>query len=126
MWNWIVSDKGYLDEYHGWLSEIVDVIGAGDFSDEAARVYDLILPYVGKDPKAFYTTEEFKEDYESLIRFSELRAESVRRQVNGQLASKTGMQSDEDKVDTSGITLRDMGSIRDLLIRRYISTWKKY
>ena len=126
MWNWIVSDKGYLDEYHGRLSEIVDVIGAGDFSDEAARVYDLILPYVGKDPKAFYTTEEFKEGYESLIRFSELRAESVRRQVNGQLASKTGMQSDEDKVDTSGITLRDMGSIRDLLIRRYISTWKKY
>ena len=55
MWNWIVSDEKYRNEYHDVLSDLTGIIGSGEFEREAARVYDLILPYIEKDPKAFYT-----------------------------------------------------------------------
>lgn len=114
MWNWILSDESYLDEYHNVLSELVSVIGSGEYEEEAGRVYDLILPYIEKEPKAFYEPDEFRKAYETVLRFVELRAESVRRQVNGQLAAKSDMQADEDKVDASGISIKDMGSVLDL------------
>ena len=59
-------------------------------------MYDLILPYIEKDPKAFYTQDELKKAYSTLLRFSELRAESVRRQINGKLGSRSGLQAEED------------------------------
>ena len=77
-------------------------------------MYDLILPYIEKDPKAFYTQDELKKAYSTLLRFSELRAESVRRQINGKLGSRSGLQAEEDMVDASGIRIKDMGSIQDL------------
>ena len=69
---------------------------------------------VRKDPKAFFTPDRSQKAYETLIRLTELRAESVRRQLGGQLASRSELQSDKDKVDASGISIRDMGSIQDL------------
>ena len=114
MWNWILSDENYLNEYHNVLAELVNVIDAGEFREEAGRVHDLILPYVEKEPKAFYDPEKFNKAYETLLKFTELRAESVSRQINGQLATRSDMQDDKDKVDASGISIPDMGSLKDL------------
>lgn len=50
-----MSDEKYRNEYHDVLSDLTGIIGSGEFEREAARVYDLILPYIEKDPKAFYT-----------------------------------------------------------------------
>ena len=115
MWNWILSDESYLKEYHDTLSELLSIIGSGEFQKESARVYDLILPYIEKDPKAFYTQDQFKKAYETVLRFTELRAESVQRQVNGQLAARSELQAKEDQVDASGISIKDMGSLQDLM-----------
>lgn len=114
MWNWILSDESYLNEYHNALSELVDVIDSGEFEKEADMVYDLILPYIEKDPKAFFKPDESGKAYETVLRFTELRAESVHRQLNGQLAVRSDMQVDKDKVDASGISIKDMGSLEHL------------
>lgn len=114
MWNWILCDEGYLNEYHEKLGELVGIIGAKEFEKEASRVYDLILPYIEKDLKGYYNAEKFRKAYKLLLKFTELRAESVRRQVNGQLATRSELQDEEDKVDASEISIRDMGSVLDL------------
>ena len=114
MWNWILSDDNYLNEYHNVLSELVDVIDSGEFEKEAGKVYDLILPYIEKEPKAYFTPDEFRTACETVLRFTELRAESVRRQVNGQLAARSDMQDVKDKVDASDISIEDMGSLKHL------------
>lgn len=114
MWNWILTDENYLKEYHDNLSEVTDIIESGEFEEEAGRVYDLIFPYIEKDPKAYFTPDRSKKARETLIKFSELRAESVRRQLSGLLAAKTELQNEEDRVDASGITITDMGTIEDL------------
>ena len=109
MWSWILSDQAYLNEYHEALSELVNVIDSGEYKIEAERVYQSILPYLEEDPKAFFTPEESRKAYETLIAISDLRAESVDRQVNGQLATRSEDQNEEDKVDASGIAIEDMG-----------------
>ena len=114
MWNWILSDDNYLNKYHDALSELVSVIDSGAFKEESARVYDLILPYIEKDPKAYYSKDKFSGAYETLLGFTELRAESVLRQLKGQLAARSELQTEEDKVDASGISIGDMGSVSDL------------
>ena len=115
MWNWILSDKAYQNEYHDRLSELLGFISSGEFAKEAGEMYDLILPYTEKDPKAFYNPEEFKKAYSTVLKISELRAESVRRQLNGQLAARSEDQAEEDKVDASGIFIKDMGDLNAML-----------
>ncbi len=114
MWSWIVSDETYLKEYHDDLKELMDVIDSGEYEKEAGRVYDLILPYIEKDTKSVFRPERFQKANETLIRISELRAESIRRQLNGQLATRSENQNEEDKVDASEVTIRALGATADL------------
>ena len=114
MWNWILSGESYLNEYHADLSELVSIIDSGEFEAESARIHDLIIPFIEKDPKAFFTSDKYNKAYETLLAFAKLRADSVSRQVNGQLATRSELQKEEDKVDASAISIKDMGSITDL------------
>jgi len=114
MWNWILCDENYLGEYHDALLELVGVIDSGEFEEEAGRLYELILPYVEKDPKAIFTPDQFKKANATLLGFMELRADSVRRQADGQLATRSELQAEEGMVDASGISIGDMGSLEDL------------
>ena len=115
MWNWIRSDENYLNKYHDVLSEVVSIIDSGEFKKESDKMYDLIRPYLEKDPKAFYNTDRSRKAYETVLDFTEMRAESVKKQVNGQLAVRSEMQAKEDRVDASEITLPDMGSMHEVL-----------
>ena len=115
MWNWILSDENYLEKYHEMLSEVAEVINSKAYEKEAERVRGLILPYIEKDPKAFYKKDDFAKAFETLLRFTELRAESVQKQLDGQLAARSELQAQEDKVDASGISIMDMGSAMELL-----------
>ena len=114
MWNWILCDESCLKAYHAALSELADVIGSGAFEKEARRVHDLILPYTEKDPKAFFTPDEVGKAFSTLLDFSQLRAESVRRQLDGRLASRSELQAEKDRVDASGILIKDMGTLPDI------------
>ena len=114
MWSWIVSDEQYRDKYHEALGALIsDYFESGDFNREITELTDLLTPYVKKDPTAFYSADEFKRGCETLKEFCNLRAESIRLQLDGSLSSDSESQADADKVDASGIDVIDMGAYID-------------
>ncbi|MDO4532464.1 MAG: CotH kinase family protein [Coriobacteriia bacterium] len=110
MWAWVVRDDAYLQEYH----EVLDALVAGYFESGAAdqrirETSEMLLPYVEKDPTAFCSVDEFKTGCEALRQFCELRAESVRKQLDGGLSPVAEDQESRDKVDASDFNLMDLG-----------------
>ena len=103
MWNWILSDESYTEQYHQYFAEFLDMVDLQSIIDNA---YQLIAPYVEQDPTAFYTKEEFEQGVQTLKEFCSLRSESISMQL------EEGETTEEmDYVDASGITLSDMGSM---------------
>jgi len=101
MWSWIADNEEYLAQYHEIYNELLtNYFESGEFEDEITRVYEMIRPYVENDPSAFYTLEEFDIAYENLKSFCKLRAESIRKQLNGE----------EANVDASSVDISAMGS----------------
>ena len=114
MWSWIVHDGQYRDKYHKALDDLIaGYFESGDFDSEITDLEEMLIPYVEKDPTAFYTAGEFKDACETLRRFCNLRAESIRLQIDGNLASDSGNQAGADMVDASGIDITDMGAFID-------------
>ena len=110
MWSWIASSEEYLEQYHQVYDELLTYFESGEFDTEIDRLYEMLLPYVEKDPSAFYTADEFKTAYATLKQFCHLRAESIRKQLSGTLSTKTDEQNAADKVDASSIKVSDMGT----------------
>ena len=111
LWNAIVSNETYLEKYHQYFSELLaNFFENGKYAEEIERVYQMIRPYVEKDPTAFYTVDAFDQAVETLKAFCEKRTESIAKQLSGELGSTTDDQKSEDKVDASGLTLSVMGS----------------
>jgi len=110
MWSFIVNNEEYLDLYHTYYDELVSYFESGEFEEEIERVYEMILPYVEEDPTAFYTADEFETAFETLENFCLLRAESIRKQLDGELSTVTDEQDESDRVDASSITISDMGT----------------
>lgn len=110
MWSWITSNENYLEKYHQVYDELLtNYFESGEFEKQIDAVYEMILPYVEKDPTAFYTVDEFKKGYTTLKEFCKLRAESIRAQLDGKLSTESDKQSSEDQVDASNINIEDMG-----------------
>ena len=74
------------------------------------EIYEMILPYIEKQTSSFYDAEQFKTGFETLKEFCLLRAESIRAQLDGELSADTSKQSEDEKIDASGINIDDMGS----------------
>lgn len=105
MWNWILSDESYTEQYHQYFAEFLDTVDLQSIIDNA---YQLIAPYVEQDPTAFYTKEEFEQGVQTLKEFCSLRSESISMQL------EEGETTEEmDYVDASGMTLSDMGSMNN-------------
>ena len=103
MWNWILSDESYTEMYHQYFAEFLNTVDVQTIIDNA---YNLIKPYVEKDPTAFYTYEEFETGVETMRQFCALRSESISMQLtNGETTSNMSY------VDASALTLSDMGSM---------------
>lgn len=114
MWKWIVRDEGYRKEYHDRLDELVaGYFESGECEREIGAMQEMLLPYVEKDPTAFYTAEEFSAACEALKQFCALRAESIRRQLDGSLPAVTGLQPEGDRVDIGSFSLRPLGTTAD-------------
>lgn len=111
---WIFESEEYTQLYHqyyeeflsgclesGWLRELVDSTAA------------LIAPYVEKDPTKFCTYEAFETGVETLQTFCDLRARSIRGQLEGTIPSTSQDQAADSStlVDASGLNLADMGSM---------------
>ena len=62
------------------------------------------------DPSAFYTVDQFDTAVKTLKEFCALRAESIRKQLDGTLGSTADTQKKDDYADASSLTLSAMGS----------------
>ncbi len=103
MLNWIFENEEYTTRYHEYFAEFLSSVDIQGMIDHA---YNLIQPYVEKDPTAFYTCEEFELGIETLRQFCKLRSQSISMQLeSGETAGNMSY------VDASAITLSDMGSM---------------
>ena len=111
MWSWIVSDGRYLDRYHAVFDGLISsYFESGLFEEQFDALYEMLLPYVQRDPSAFYTADRFSAAAAMLRRFCLLRAASIRAQLEGKLAASTDEQIKADRIDASGIDIAVMGT----------------
>ena len=102
MWDWVTSSDEYTEAYHEYFSEFLAQIDIESIIDNA---YSLIAEYVEKDPTKFCTYDEFVTGVETLKEFCSLRTLAVENQLAGI----------DEQVDSSGITLSDMGSMNNTM-----------
>lgn len=112
MVSWLFASEEYTALYHqamdDFLAEWFDSGRCAALIDSTAA---LIAPYVERDSTAFCTYEEFTNAVAVLKEFCQLRAQSVRAQLDGDIPSTTEGQTDSTNlVDASHLTLTDMGS----------------
>ncbi len=107
----LMEVEEYKERYHGYLAEIAEgYVEGGQFSEVLSAVQGVISPYVEKDATAFYSYREFVQAAGTLEAFVLLRAESVEKQLAGEISSVSGDRSqDTVLVDASGIDLSTMG-----------------
>ena len=110
-----------VDEYHRQYHRYYDMFleeyfENGYFQAKVTEVYRMIAPYVEEDPTAYCSYEDFQEGVETITDFCLLRAESVRKQLQGEIPATIRGQSLDSSgfVDASDIWLPDMGEIADL------------
>ena len=113
LWGQLISNATYKEQYHQLFDEFLkNHLENGVVEKEIDRVAEMISPYIQKDPTGFYTYDEFQKGVTTLKSFINLRTESIRKQLNGEIPSTTeGQKTASDKlVDASSINLSDMGS----------------
>ena len=111
---WIFNDETYTQQYHDLFAQfLTEYFDSGTFAAEFDRVVELISPYVEKDPTKFCTYEEFQTGTATLKEFCQLRAESIRGQLDGTIpATSDGQQADSAAlVDASHLSISDMGTM---------------
>ena len=108
MVDWIFINEEYTAMYHGYFDAFINSVDIVGIVKEAET---LIAPYAQKDPTKFCTYEEFKTASDTLKNFLELRIESVKGQLEGNIPSTdSGQQKDPSElVDASDINISDMG-----------------
>ncbi|NLU53042.1 MAG: hypothetical protein GXX10_09320 [Clostridiaceae bacterium] len=115
MLSWIFSSSEYTQKYHETFDKFISsYYESGYFEEMIDKTIEMIKPYVEKDPTAFCTYEEFLEASEQLKKFCLLRAESVRKQLDGVIPStREGQAKDSSNfVDASSVNVSSMGSNR--------------
>jgi len=97
----------YRTQYHEFYEEfITDYFDSGKYSAEYEKIYAQIRPYVEKG-LTFYTLDEYEEGAENFNLYNELRAESIRLQVAGDIPTTLAGQEAEYEtlVDTGDLNL---------------------
>ncbi len=110
---WIFNSKEYTAKYHEVLAEYMEYFNNGKFTEMYDNAISLISPYVEKDPSAFCSYEDFQKGSSTLREFCMLRAESIRKQLDGTIAATSEEQTATNNygfVDASDIDIESMGS----------------
>ncbi len=113
----LMKNHQYFQQYHSYFDQLIkEYFESGYFEEFVNQTVAMIAPYVEKDPTAFYSYEDFLLGAETIERFCMLRAERIRRQLNGTIpATIRGQMEDKSNfVDASSVWLPDMGEIADL------------
>lgn len=113
---WIFADETYTELYHQYFKIFIsEYFDSGYYAEMMDAVTKMIAPYVEKDPTKFCTYEEFEYGIAALKEFSLLRAESVRGQLDGTIASTSEAQklNSDGFINADGLTISDMGSMNN-------------
>lgn len=111
---WIFENEEYTEMYHEYMRQFIEqVFTSGEFEKLIDGTYELIAPYVEKDPTKFCTYEEFQNGVQTLRQFCLIRAQSVSGQLDGSIPStEEGQQNDRTAlVDASSLRISDMGGM---------------
>ena len=100
MIDWMLNNEEYRELYHTYFQEFLDTVDPVAIVEAA---YELIAPYVEKDPTKFCSYEDFETGVEAMKAFCKLRSQSVQLQLSGSNAN----------VDTGDLDLSDLGAMGD-------------
>ena len=91
---WVFSDETFTARYHELYGEFLrDIVDSGWLAEEVSAARALIAPYVERDPRSFCTYAAFETGADRLALFFELRAQSVRGQLDGTIPSTSAGQA---------------------------------
>lgn len=105
----ILSNEEYLELYHQYYYELIELLDNGSFEQLVLENYERIKDYVKTDPSAFFTYTQFEEGLFSetgLISFVSDRIENVEAQLTGATPSTNngqGNTSDGTRVPSAGM-----------------------
>lgn len=113
----LMKNNEYYAKYHEYFDYLIaSYFESGYFESFVDETRAMIAPYIERDPTAFCSYDDFLLGVDTITRFCQLRAQSVRGQLDGTIPSTIAAQA-EDKsafIDASDVWLPDMGEIADL------------
>ncbi len=110
----LLENAEYLEKYHEYLNDLVKkYVNGGEFEKTYNRIRSQIDELVEEDPTAFYTYEEYDQAAQLLCQMVNLRAESVKGQLDGTIPSTDDGQQENSSslIDGSGIDPSIMGTM---------------
>ena len=113
----LMKNQAYFSRYHGYLGQLISgYFESRKFDAAFWETARLISPYVEKDPTAFCSYEDHQLAVRTLEQVCLLRAESVRRQLAGDIPATIRGQQEEPgrRVKVSEVRLEDLGDFDDL------------
>lgn len=109
IWRWIAENEEYRSQYHAVLDSLIrEHIENGELINRIDMVSEMILPYVRKDPTAFFSEEQFLTACGMLKLFLKYRSESIRLQLDGALATENELQKGDSRIDASDIRMEEL------------------
>lgn len=115
LWNVIFSNEKYMKLYHEYFDQLLSgFFESGECEKEITRVVKMIEPYM--EDKAEDTSADFNDAAQALKLFCEIRSQSIRKQLSGELGSTSGSQTHDDMIDASGVNIAAMGVYGDFMV----------
>ena len=117
MFHQLMLQKEYYEMYHEYFNFFIEsYFENGYFTYKTEAITEMIAPYVKMDPTAFCSYQDYLTGVETFQKFCLRRAESVRKQLDGEIPSTIKGQAEDDSnfVDAFDLWLPDMGEVEDL------------
>lgn len=116
LWNVIFSNEEYLKTYHEYYDKLLtSFFESGKCEEEIARVAEMIKPYMEEKDSEDEESMDFDDAIEAMTLFCQIRAQSIRKQLSGELGSTSGSQTHDDMVEASGVNIAAMGVFGDFM-----------
>ena len=110
----LLDNEEYNSRYHEYLQMLVDYVEGGRYEEVTKEIRSGIDELVRTDPTAFYTYEEYENACKVLDEVVDLRAQSIKGQLDGTIPSTSAGQREDSSslIDASHINTSDMGTMK--------------
>ncbi|MBQ6574673.1 MAG: CotH kinase family protein, partial [Lachnospiraceae bacterium] len=110
----LLDNEEYNSRYHEYLQMLVDYVEGGRYEEVTKEIRSGIDELVRTDPTAFYTYEEYENACIVLDEVVDLRAQSIKGQLDGTIPSTSAGQREDSSslIDASHINTSDMGTMK--------------